>query len=281
MNQTAQRAKKPLILYPVRMEVARFQSRFLRPTTSPPFNQTRIGLVLLGYALVFATVWVYRDVVSPLAVVFFQVLVGSVAAVGGTYALIAGERERRSWDLLQCAPISSTEIVVAKFWGVSRVILGRLLAFVPLIVVAALGHGFFPTVFGPEDARDSFTKILLSELVVSSFTLAAIAFSLNNSARLKSSMISLVTCIATLVGMLIMIPLLLQIPEPQASSTLADVLLAWHPFFVLVRIAFGGPYGDSGAMNLCYALSVVLFFLGSAAFFLRQAVRAVQKLRVA
>jgi hypothetical protein len=149
-----------------------------------------------------------------------------------------------------------------------------MLAFLPMIVVTAIAY---------HDPNNSvtFSKLLFSELFAGTSTLAAIAFSVNLSARLKSATSALVTSIASLVGVLAIVPLatIVLLDGVHSSETILDALWAWHPIYAIFRV--WKPLGlPIAALDFWYGLPLVLFYLGVTAYFLRSAESTLQKPKV-
>jgi len=272
MNQTAQKAKKLFVTNPMKMEVTRFRSRFLNPTESTSVNRTLLSLVIVSYLVILGSIWSFRTDIPPTVLILLQCVLGLIAAPTAAHAVIAGEKDRRSWDLLQSAPVSQAEIVVGKFMGVCGLVTGLMVAFLPAIVITALFYR------GSGWGDLSIYRFVMSELFAATSCYAAVAFTINLSARLKNANATLVTSIASLVGALVIYPLGLAVllDSVHGSERIADILLAWHPIYAIIRLLSPTDYLFS-ALNFWFGIPLALFYSGLTVFFLRRAEAALRK----
>src|SRR5471030_1873350 len=102
---------------PMLIEITRFRRRFLSPAAGGSVQGVLLVLALICYATIVLIVIENRQSISPIYLIMFETGLLTVLAPMLLYNSIAGERERRSWDLLLAAPITKSHIVVGKFIG--------------------------------------------------------------------------------------------------------------------------------------------------------------------
>jgi ABC-type transport system involved in multi-copper enzyme maturation permease subunit len=266
MNTTSHRVKKLFVTNPMRMEITRFKSRFVRCTDSPTLNKALVGLVMLCYAAIVGLVFCARADVHPGAVIICQMVLSLLAAATAAHGAIAGERDRRSWDLLQVAPITQAEIVVGKFMGVLALIAALAVTFLPMVVI---GLAFYRYAEAP-----NVYQLLLGEAITISAGGAAAAFTLYLSARLRNANTTLGTSIASLVGLLVVLPLgaVALLNGTSSLGRIMDVILAWHPVYAAARVLFGGSSDYAAWMNPFYGWPTVLLYSAVSWFFIARTI---------
>ena len=127
---------------PMLIEIQRFRRRFLSFSGSNTMNSAVLALCLVCYAGLVLIVLQARGNISPLVIVMFQTGIFTIFAPGMLHGAIAGERERRSWDLLLVAPISKAQIVVGKFIGAMAALgIASVLFLFPILIAAVSYRG--------------------------------------------------------------------------------------------------------------------------------------------
>ena len=176
-------------------EVTRFRKRFLSFRGSSVAINGGIGIVLVCYALFAMACVYYRGDIDPLMLIlgFLGLMLFAIPLL--LHASIAGERERRSWDMLLVAPITHGQIVIGKFMG----------AFAGLSM--AFGLYMIPVVI---DALWSTTARVDNIIIASVTTLAQgaslIALTLLISSRVKRPLIALGVSIGIVMMYFIFVP---------------------------------------------------------------------------
>lgn len=240
MESTAERFKKLFLTNPMKMEVVRFKTRFVNCTSNPKLNRALVVLVVTGYLCVLGLIAADRHDISQSSeavgtLLMIQAGLIVFGAVLGGHGAIASERDKRSWDLLQVAPISQAQIVVGKFQGL-------------LALVGLLSLGMLPMVLllMPFSVA-TLWSVLVGECIVMSFGSAVAAFTLYLSARLKNANTALAAAVASIVAVFVVAPLAIGAAVVMAGlgNALADLLMIWHPFYVLVRIFFPFPPNEN------------------------------------
>jgi ABC-type transport system involved in multi-copper enzyme maturation permease subunit len=249
--------KKLVVENPMRIEISRFRRKFLGLSGSG-VNRAAFFLLLVCYAGLVLSVMSLQNNISPLALVIFQTFLFCLFATAMLHGSIAGERERRSWDLLMVAPISKAQIIAGKFMG----------------AVAALGISAaamtIPTAIATYsfDRKDPYS-LIVGELVSLSFCLLVCAWAIFISARSKRPFMALGTTIGTLILGLIVFPILVGTIF-QGERIANELLNFLNPFNVLsvltdppAYVSGGGllPLSFYGPVHIATYLTLTILFL--------------------
>ncbi|MEZ0326770.1 MAG: ABC transporter permease [Fimbriimonas sp.] len=243
---------------PMLIEIARFRRRFLSFSGSNALNGIVLGLAIVCYFGLLMLVFSARGSMPPIALVMVQTFIFLFATPSILYAAIAGEREKRTWDLLLAAPITQAQIVVGKFIGAMAAIgVGFGLFLVPVLVTAV------------EYEKTNWQDLILSELVSITFIIALATVTLFFSARTRRAFMALGTVLATLAIFLLIVPLLSSAMLPDQVIT--DLVNFFHPFYVLTHLAMAGENVNESfnGMNLySWGWPQVFAYLAMAGVFL-------------
>ncbi len=244
---------------PMLIEIARFRRRFLSFSGSNALNGVVLGLAVVCYIGIVMLVFSARGSLPPIMLVIAQTFVFVFATPSILYGAIAGEREKRTWDLLLAAPITQDQIVVGKFIG----------------AMAAIGVGFglflFPILVSAfEYQTTNWHDLMLAEIVSATFVTSIATVTLFFSARTKRGFMALGTVLATLAIFLLIVPLL-------AVAVLQDSILVsltnfFHPFFVLTHLATTSVSGSGeyigGMHDFSWGWPQIFAYVISSAIFL-------------
>ncbi len=247
---------------PMRIEIARFRRRFLG-FGGTGLNNAILALVLLCYTGLVMIVVQVRGDLPPVAIVLFQTGLFCFFGPAMLHGAIAGERERRSWDLLLVAPITKAQIVAGKFMG----------------ALAALGIGAaamaLPTVLAAISySKTTFYDLVLAEGVSLSFCTLVCAWTIFLSARAKRPFMALGATIGTLaLGLLVFPTLFLSLAGGDRLT--GEMLTYVNPFAALAILMESGShavtnsseYGNLIPANL-YGIPHILIYLGLTIAFL-------------
>jgi ABC-type transport system involved in multi-copper enzyme maturation permease subunit len=136
------------------------------------------------------------------------------------HGAIAGERERRSWEMLLVAPITNAQIVIGKFAGSAQAILVIVGAFAVAIVIADFPRGdrlaSAPVVIG---------VVLTFALLVAGFTMLISSFS-------KRSITAISVVYGCMFFALVVLPALITASSPRSD----EFALYLNPFFAVGQI---------------------------------------------
>lgn len=244
---------------PMRIEIARFRRRFLGFGGSG-MNNAILALILLCYTGMVMMVVTLRGDLPPIALVMFQTGLFCFFGPAMLHGAIAGERERRSWDLLLVAPITKAQIVAGKFMGAAAALMIGLVAMGFPTLLAAFAYG-----------KTSVYDLLLAEGISLSFCALVCSWTIFLSARAKRPFMALGTSIGTLaLGLLVVPMLLLSLVGNDHFS--GEMLLYLNPFAALGVLAQEGDRGLYGSQSVIavglYGLPHIFVYLGLTLTFL-------------
>jgi len=210
---------------PMLIEIHRFRRRFLTFSAGNSLNSAVLALILVCYAGLVLLVVQAKGDIPPLAVVMIQTGVLTLFAPGMLHGAIAGERERRSWDLLLVAPISKAQIVVGKFIGALAALGVAATFFLLPILISAIAY-----------RRTNWNDLIEGEAVSLTFGAAVCGLTMLFSARVKRPFMALGASLGTLAVLMIVLPSLIGIfGNNSLGSGMVDVFYL-HPFIVLTQI---------------------------------------------
>lgn len=229
---------------PMMAEISRFKSRYLSVKGSSAAVNGGVGILIFCFVLFTVICVYYRGDIPPIPLLslylFFAVLVIPLILHGA----IAGERERRSWDMLMVAPITPAQIVIGKFAG----------AFVGMLVTLAIF--LFPIfILAVFYSRTVWYALFLAILLVVAQLALIIATTIFISARVKRPL----TALGISIGIIFVVFFL--VPSASGFGSQSTGLLAINQPFSLIMILsrIGEPtygYNDLGDVQ---ALAPLIF----------------------
>lgn len=227
---------------PMLAEIERFRRKFF--SFRGPNVQANGGLGLIVVLFLFySIICIYnRGDFEPIAQL--SVFLGFALFVIPfmLHATIAGERERRSWDMLLVAPISPSQIVMGKFVAA---FLGLLLAFAlfmfPVLILAIYYQGMH------------WGLLLLGVGVVISQLLALTSLTILISARVKRPLVALAVTIGAVLVVFLFIPLFLSVLDSFMGKFISNSV---YPFAVLNELAKSQQPNDMYVLNGEYIRSM-------------------------
>jgi ABC-type transport system involved in multi-copper enzyme maturation permease subunit len=211
------------IANPMLVEINRFKKRFL--SFHGPSNSVNgaLGVILVLFALFCAFCILNRGDLPPIPL-FFTGLTAQLFLIPiMLHGTIAGERERRSWEMLMVAPITKSQIVCGKFSAaaVAFSLLAIILS-IPIFVTAAFYE------------KTSFIRLVGAFLVMVLQGLNLISYTILISARVKRPLVALAVTIGTVFVYYIFLPLLSGL---FMFSTTTYILGGLSPFSMLTLLA--------------------------------------------
>lgn len=164
--------------------------------------------------------------IPPVTVVLIQTGIFSIAAPIVLNNAIAGEREKRTWDLLLVAPVTKGQIMLGKFAGaMTNLLFGAILFLLPIFICAV------------SYSRTDFASLALAELNSITFAAFACSLSLFFSARCKRSFTALGMALGLLALGLVIYPILVEslsgLSGPMSDR---DLLYLLHPMVAESRL---------------------------------------------
>lgn len=237
---------------PMKIEISRFQRRFFSASATMA-NRVTVLLVLTGYVILGLLVLTIGEGINPTAIIILQT--GLFCAFGPMmlHGAVAGERERRSWELLLVAPVTKGQIVVGKFLGAMAVLATGAIAMLVPIWLSTLYQ-----------RRVDVPALLVKELVSISFCMLVCAWTIFISSRVNRPLMALGVILGTEFVLLAVVPMLVS--TMAGSDRLSQVFILYlNPFDILFKgINFFQPEGvDSfyGVTQLCLYLVFTVLFL--------------------
>lgn len=248
-------AKNPMLI-----EVSRYRRKLFSFSRSNSIGSLIVAVVAITYVGIVSMIVTFRSEISPFVLVGVQTLLFVLVAPILLHSSIAGERERRSWDLLLAAPITKAQIVVGKFLGaLSAMAIGAAFFVFPIGVTALSYRG------------TNFYNLAEAEVVCLSATALVSAITIFFSARVKRSFMALGATLGLMVLGLLVLP---SLSGATTSAMYMDPLLYMHPGFVLVRLAEAPAHGEGiGVPDSTVGVPQVLFYLGLSAVMLGWAIK--------
>ncbi|MFZ4507617.1 MAG: ABC transporter permease [Fimbriimonas sp.] len=244
---------------PMTIEIIRFRRKYLSWQGPSAQSSALLGLFLIVYAGVLLIVINARSFLPPQSIVSFMLALFVILVPAMLYGAIAGERERRSWDLLLVAPVSKAQIVMGKFLAASSgigVVVGLML--VPI--------GFAAVTY----ARTDYPVLLMAILVCLSFSLLIAALTLFFSARVKRPFMALGAVMGSEIVGMVVLPTLLS-AGGMGQDFVVRFIQTFHPFMLIEEMHRANlpsstdmllPLGLLGPPQIFAYLFLTLFFLG-------------------
>ncbi len=211
---------------PMMAEVTRFRKRFLSFRGSSVAINGGIGIVLVCYALFAMACVYYRGDLDPLLLILFFLVLMIFGVPLLLHAVIAGERERRSWDMLLVAPITHSQIVIGKFMGAMAAVL---MAFGLYMVPVMVDIIFSPNI--------KVLSIVYACIVVIMQASSLTALTLLISSRVRRPIIALGVSLAVVLLYYAFLPALVSSMANVTGNMLTGFV---HPYNVLERIRMDG-----------------------------------------
>lgn len=256
---------------PMQVDMRRFARKFFTFQRINVANATVLVLAALSYVMLILVALSFSSGLDATVFLLIQTFLYCLIIPSALHGAIAGEREKRTWDLLLAAPISKPQIVVGKFLtGVAVTLVIAALMLVPAIITI------------PKDSTFSLGTFFHCEVISISFGICVSALSLFFSARAKRAFAAQGTIFGILVLGLILWPVFVFIIAGSSSfdRITQDVLLGGHPFYAMGRVIENArqvDYFDTGdRFSMLYLgwfhVTFYAFFTG---FFLVYAVKTI------
>lgn len=237
---------------PLRIEYKRAFRRFFGVTRAGSLNAAVLVICAVAYALLMLVVITYREFMSPIAILYIQLILLTFIIPSNLHGSIAGEREKRTWDLLLVAPITNAQIVVGKMLG------GLLLAlFISVLLIPATLISF------SGDPQATFGKVLQGESLILGYALFLAALSLFISSRAKRAFAAQMCIFGVLILWMLVWPMFAAVLSTASEDQ--GMLLFMHPYVALARIWEPRVFGPNNSDQALYSgvLQFVIFVVGA------------------
>ncbi|RYG38251.1 hypothetical protein EON81_04140 [bacterium] len=244
---------------PMSIEIIRFRRKFMT-FSGPNATNTAVALVVFAlYAGLNLMVVSNASDINPNIILFLQLFLFCIFGPALLHGAVAGERERRSWDLLLVAPVSKAQIIVGKFLGAAAALAAFSAAMLLPLGIAAFSY-----------SRTVLIDIMVGELMSQAFALMVCAFTLFISARVKRPFMAMGIVVACLALGLLILPGMLTVVLGGDQLT-GDLLFYFNPFYVLGRMDNSG-FGSRGVSSAFYGIPHIFIFLLMTGVFLAWAI---------
>jgi len=205
---------------PIVLEFRRYVRKFFAPSSSNTVNLVTVILAWVFYGSIFMMAAKNASDVHPSVVFVVELVLMCIVVPAMTHGSIAGEREKRTWDLLLVAPITKAQIVVGKFIAALAVVL----------FVVALGVPFLGLSFINKDwlgsATGGFGWMLIFQLVVFGYGATLAGVGLGISASTHRSLVAHGLVYVIQIAWLVLVPFVISILGSNDERPIVIV----HPF---------------------------------------------------
>lgn len=203
---------------PMKIEIQRIIRRFFTFGGGNQGNAAVFGLLLLIFGILMVSIVNARGDVSPMIVLGLYTVLMFLLNPILFHSTIAGERERRSWDMLLVAPVTHGQIVVGKIMAGFMLNVGVLALLALPMLFAAITY-----------ERTHWLGFTLVTLACLSAMLSCAAGTVLLSARAKRPLVSLGTSLGMVLIVYLLVPSLTASIGGMYGDT-SQFLFVWHPF---------------------------------------------------
>jgi ABC-type transport system involved in multi-copper enzyme maturation permease subunit len=246
---------------PMLIEIIRFRRKFFSFSGPNSANTAMLGIIAVCYVGLNFLVLSGEGGIPPMALVMLQTGLFTLFCPAMLHGAIAGERERRSWDLLLVAPITKAQIVAGKFIGALAALgLAATLFGIPIVLSAILYE------------ETNWYDLLLQEIVSLSFAVLVGALTILFSARVKRGFMALGATIGMLMFGLIVAPAILAALLHDDQFTM-PLLMYLHPFITIAMIDSRRSHWNEMIPPSLYGWPQMLVYLGLTVVFVSWAIQ--------
>jgi len=207
---------------PMLIEISRFRRKMLSGRDGGG-NRAVLVLVLIFYALILLTILRFSKDIDPVYIVEFQTGLFTLLLPVMSAGAIAGERERRTWDILLTAPVTKAQIVVGKF------------------IAILAGYGIFLLACGLmigacliANPHANLALTASAELLSTTFAIMLIALSMFVSARSRSTFAAIGACVGIIFVIYGAVPIFIS---AELQRTGQEFLEKTYPFMTLAKLS--------------------------------------------
>lgn len=222
---------------PMLIEIKRFRRKFLSGGQNSGMHITALVLFGLCYIGLLMLIGSSNGSIPPSAIIMIQSGIMTLGAPAILNASIAGEREKRTWDLLLVAPITRSQILIGKFVGAMGILLIGVILFLVPVLLCAVSYR--------EPVHPD--RIFLAELDSICFAVLTCCVSLFFSARCRRPFVALGISLGVLLCGLVIYPALVG-SAMMSSDFTRDFSMILHPFYVQVMLANEYRYDSSSLL---------------------------------
>ncbi|MCC6403579.1 MAG: ABC transporter permease subunit [Fimbriimonadaceae bacterium] len=257
-------ADNPLLKLVMASSVRIFTRTGLRTTKTAIWF---VGVLVLCVTLLagyFAEYLFWQIFLIPL---LLMVILIPLAVLHGS---IAGEREKRSIEVLLVAPLTSAQILFAKVSKGVLPVAVTIALFIPVALAIEIGHIWKPMLSPVRSVLPSWQTFLLAMAVVASSAMFSAGLTMFVSARAKTTGAALIGSLFALLAWLVGLPILdVSISGFGARPDSQLELYHTNPFWVVGSLISGQgaspsePIRDSIALSLALVVFSILLLVVS------------------
>ena len=183
---------------PMLLEAKRFFRKFFGFSRFQKFHMGTLIFVGIAYLFLILVAIAYRQAITSDYVIHFQTFLLCFIVPTLTYGAVAGERERRTWDLLMIAPIRKSQIIIGKFVCAALVVVGVVVQLLPLVLICAFSN------------KETVMNVLTNEVTSVGFGCAVAALGIFLSSLVNRGFTAQVAIYAVLFLWLLLMPMVLS-----------------------------------------------------------------------
>lgn len=207
---------------PMLVEISRFRRRMFSGRDGGA-NRAVVVILLLLYALILFTVLRFAQDMEPVWIVEFQTGIFTLMLPVLASGAIAGERERRTWDILLTTPVTKAQIVAGKFIAIVAGYAIFLVACSLLVVACQIAN------------RSAILSATLhSEGLSISFALMLISLSLLVSARSRTTFASIGASVAVVFVVYVAAPIFVLTAFTKSGGDFLEIV---YPFATIGKLS--------------------------------------------
>lgn len=232
---------------PLQIEFKRAFRRFFGVSRTGALNTAVLIICVVLYALLMTIVITYREYMSPIAILYIQLLLLTFIVPSNLHGAIAAEKEKRTWDMLLVAPITNAQIVIGKLIGGVLLLLFISALLLPATLISFTG-----------DHQATFSMVFAGEVLILGFALFLATLSIFVSSHAKRAFAAQLTIYAILILGLLIWPMFASVLAPGRDGI---QLMLLHPFVALGMLWDPGyDRPESGLFNGYLQFGVYLLF---------------------
>jgi len=227
---------------PMKVEIMRALRKFGTLNRNNSTNVVMVALVAVIYLIIVASNFVFRAVVPAFVPLYLALILVTLTGPIGNYQSIAGEREKRTWELLVVSPVTKAQIVIGKWMGaILLCLLWVVLSWLPVLVLSIPDPA--GSYSGREEMNVGLVDFLQAQAILITFALFTTSLTIFFSARSQRSLNALGLSLTILFVILILVPVVASALSLTPDSGVRDVITISNPFMMIWSVV--GPFGHS------------------------------------
>lgn len=247
---------------PMRAEVQMANARFVGGRNWAPAQVAAGAICGILYLFFLWTVMNNSQHVDFRALLVTMLVIALLILPIVMHGVVAGEKEKRSLEMLLAAPVTSSQIAFAKLMRGAIFFLVVIVAFlIPLIIILAVqaSHG---EILGAESIGHALGLVLLSLILIALAALANGSISLAVSAMCRSTSAAMLSCVGTHF-LLLVFPWVLLGPlmaEDRGGKIISGILTA-HPVGAVLQLLDMWEGSKVSSLAVIFTVPVILWSL--------------------